>query len=190
MDRRKLLGIVGTVILGALGSGLWELLKPVGASAWNAALTIATLGLDSLRDGLYQSAARLGTTGARNALTLQLVSALILLSTSSAMMRLRFLPPERGLSRPLVYYFLPFLLLGGALATMTSAIRIAYVGKVAVYYEQLSTIAAPYVDTQARLELASRVTRAQGRTEYVAVLTELEQLLKTKAIKFPRQELY
>lgn len=55
---RWILAILGTIVLGALGSGLWEVLvKPGLAWAGGAVLTISTLGLDSLRDQIYADVA-------------------------------------------------------------------------------------------------------------------------------------
>ena len=156
MDRRKLFSIVGTIVLGALGSGLWELLKPLGTTAWDAMLTVSTLGLDSLKDGLYQSASRLGAAGARQAAGIQLLGALITLTIAGVMMSLRFRLPARGRLESNAY-LLPFVFLAGAAALMIGATRTSYVAKVAAYCEQLSTIAAPYIDTQARLEFAGEL---------------------------------
>ncbi len=51
--------IVVTIVLGALGSGLWELVvRPVYAFVSTIALNVITLGLDSLRNGLYEEAAK------------------------------------------------------------------------------------------------------------------------------------
>ncbi|HXW71973.1 MAG TPA: hypothetical protein VEK34_11105 [Methylocella sp.] len=46
--------IAKTVVLGALGSGFWDLIfRPSLAWAAGVLLTISTLGLDSPRDGIY-----------------------------------------------------------------------------------------------------------------------------------------
>ena len=53
-----LLGIIGTIFLGALGSGLWELLKPIFVGTGEVLVSIVTLGLTNLRDGFYSNAER------------------------------------------------------------------------------------------------------------------------------------
>jgi hypothetical protein len=54
-----ILAVIGALILGALGSGLWELLfKPLLFWVSTLFLNIATLGINSLRDGLYVEIAR------------------------------------------------------------------------------------------------------------------------------------
>ena len=53
------LTVTGALILGALGSGLWELLvKPLLFWVSTLFLNVATLGINSLRDGLYEEIAR------------------------------------------------------------------------------------------------------------------------------------
>jgi len=57
--RRWLLGIAGTVALGAVGSGLWDvMLKPSFWWLGRWLLTIVTLGLSSVKDGIYRDVAK------------------------------------------------------------------------------------------------------------------------------------
>src|SRR3989442_14883559 len=52
------LGIIGTILLGALGSGLWSVVfAPLGSTILKWLLSIVTLGIASARDALYVSAA-------------------------------------------------------------------------------------------------------------------------------------
>lgn len=54
-----ILAIVGTVILGAIGSGLWTLLfDPISRWVGRALFAIATLGLNALRTDVYASVAK------------------------------------------------------------------------------------------------------------------------------------
>lgn len=56
--RNWILGILGTLILGAAGSGLWDLLAKPGLT-WvgRSILNVLTLGSDAIRDSAYQDAA-------------------------------------------------------------------------------------------------------------------------------------
>lgn len=63
------MGLTATILLGALGSGLWELaLKPLGRWLGKSLLTVATLGSNSVRDDIYREAAK----GIHEASSLQL----------------------------------------------------------------------------------------------------------------------
>lgn len=72
----KWLAFASALLVGALGSGLWELAKPALVLASSFALDVVTLGLGSLRDGLYEEAARRPPTQVG---TLVLFTALIVL---------------------------------------------------------------------------------------------------------------
>lgn len=51
--------IVGTLVLGALGSGLWDVVvKPGGRWMGRAILTAATLGSSGVKDAVYREAAK------------------------------------------------------------------------------------------------------------------------------------
>lgn len=57
--KRWTLGAVGTIILGGLGSGLWDLvIKPSAARMAQVMLTAATLGSSVVKDGVYREAAK------------------------------------------------------------------------------------------------------------------------------------
>lgn len=54
-----LLSIVATIILGAIGSGLWEIaFKPIGKKLSSAVFTIITFGAKRARDNIYKAAAK------------------------------------------------------------------------------------------------------------------------------------
>ena len=70
------LGIIGTVFLGALGSGLWNLfLEPVSLGLGRSLFSIATLGLNSLRNSVYEDIAK----GLHEEPSLMLFSAFLIL---------------------------------------------------------------------------------------------------------------
>jgi hypothetical protein len=59
LKRKWWLTIIGTIFLGALGSGLWELaVKPPGTWISKAMYTVVTLGSHRLTDAIYREAAR------------------------------------------------------------------------------------------------------------------------------------
>ena len=59
LTKKKILWLVGTLLVGALGSGLWEAgIKPGMLWFGTLMLDLGTLGLSSLRDGMYTDAAK------------------------------------------------------------------------------------------------------------------------------------
>src|SRR5260370_37201259 len=67
------LAILGTILLGALGSGLWDaIFRPLLPWLGELLLNVGTLGLEQLRDGIYVEVAR-GTYERAGLLIVQLV---------------------------------------------------------------------------------------------------------------------
>jgi len=57
--KKTVLGVLATIVLGAVGSGLWELFfKPLGQTIGEGILTAATLGSSAIKDTIYREAAR------------------------------------------------------------------------------------------------------------------------------------
>jgi len=57
--KATVLSIIGLILLGALGSGLWDVFfRPVAIWIGLKLLTLATFGLESIRDSSYQSIAK------------------------------------------------------------------------------------------------------------------------------------
>ena len=54
-----ILGVIGLIFLGAIGSGLWQIaIEPVGNWFLDAVFTITTLGLSSFSDAFYRDVAK------------------------------------------------------------------------------------------------------------------------------------
>ena len=78
--RRWVLGGIGTIVLGAIGSGLWErALGPALNLFGRAILTVATLGSTAAKDQIYTTAAR-GYHEASDQQMLIFLTSLILIS--------------------------------------------------------------------------------------------------------------
>jgi hypothetical protein len=59
IDKNYIKWIIITIILGAVGSGLWEyMLKPIALSGTNFVLEIVTLGITKYKNGLYEDIAQ------------------------------------------------------------------------------------------------------------------------------------
>jgi hypothetical protein len=61
--KNKFLGTLSVIALGLISSALWELLKPAVIGGWDWLLNLTSLGLQSLKDGIFANAARAGALG-------------------------------------------------------------------------------------------------------------------------------
>ncbi|MDP1683363.1 MAG: hypothetical protein Q8L39_16520 [Burkholderiales bacterium] len=180
--------MLGIVVLGALGSGLWELIKPLLGWGWSAVLTIATLGIDSLRDEIYaDTALAIGTsfqvTSTRQLLvgTVFLIGAMVISS-----IRLSF--------RPTTTYRLPLgnavLLLVVATLQFVTAARSGYVSNLATYTQQLEIIAAPHVSESQIKQFRARGVQVKNRADYLANVEALRKVIEATGQKAPSRDFF
>ncbi|WP_152643457.1 hypothetical protein [Paracidovorax citrulli] len=59
IDRKKILYVLAPILLSIVGAAIWEwAVRPLFAVIGLWALDVATLGLDSLRNAIYEDAAQ------------------------------------------------------------------------------------------------------------------------------------
>ena len=164
--KTRVAAIVGTVALGAVGSGLWELVKPALTFLWSIALTIVTLGLDRLRDDIYLEVARgLEERSARlllwSAAGVMLGLVLGILTRS----RLRDSDTGGGLRRVLDRAT-PVVVILTIMFSLIAA-RQSYSASSVANFSQLEAIAAPFLTDRERLLVRGRFAQITTRREYL-----------------------
>lgn len=196
----RALGVVGVILLGAVGSGLWEtVFGPLLVGLRNRALDFTTLGLSSLKDTAYAQVA--SAFYRQQADPTQIPTALILIGTVVALylvwsMVVKAAGDTMALSaRHLgteaerimasfvwtrrVYSFLVLLL--GILAFIVYlglTIQQSYVNSAASHFRQVLAIAAPLLTDQEEEELEGRFAQLRTREEYLELIGEVERLAK------------
>lgn len=195
--KRKFLAIGGALLIGALGSGLWELLKPLLGWLASASLDIVTLGLESLRDGLYADAA---------AQESERVSGMILSLLSGVMGGLLLailIPPKSFLPKETEkpedetieassaytdslkaktfllkrYKFIATVVLAFMLTTHALIMqRTIYVNHVASNFNRMCIIISPYLSQQQDALYHSKFAQIQTRAEYIKLMDEIHKI--------------
>jgi hypothetical protein len=186
-----LVGIAATVILGALGSGLWSVcFAPLGSLLIKGILSLVTLGISSARDSVYASAAH-GYSERPSVLLLSFFGATILM-TPLAFVAFAILLPRRvqqltGLSRSeverrmarvrrLIHILLPIL----ALLSSVLFVRIlltAYTNTVISRFHQSLAIATPYISVHEHDEFLARFAKVRKREDFLALFANLDAIL-------------
>ena len=183
-----------TVVLGAVGSGVWEwLLKPALAGVGDVVLNIATLGVASFKDSLYKQIA----LGFHEAPSLRLLSASIGFLTG-AMLGLVFLYywlrfvnktslPDASVQRAANWVIracsicvLFMFVFGGVQIT-----QLAYINRAIGHFNQLHSIAAPYLTEEQRLNFRSRFSQVASRDDYVGIVNGLSEVCRGKNLRIP-----
>jgi hypothetical protein len=184
--------IIATVLLGALGSGFWEVaLRPFLAWSASILLDVATLGLTTLRDGIYVDVAK----GSYERASLMTLSVLFgLLSGVVTVVGLGILWPPKTpptTEKAKRSKWLPFLAaLAITIFFIIQSVRVTYIIRASNYLSQLERIVAPFVTDNQMKTFASRVASIRSRADFVAVSKEMEQIVKSKNVQPPEFSAY
>jgi hypothetical protein len=192
--------VLGVIVLGALGSGFWEIvLKPAFVHASYGLMTLSSLGIESVRTGIYEGIAT-GSTSRAGVQTLNLVtlltvalSALVFnyflihyVESQRERKRLDGSAEQRKSPEELIQqlrkllkfqrgllYWLGFwiLLMSGMLLVDLS--RVFYENAAVVHFQQALKIAAPYLSDTDRATVESRFAQIHSKSEYVAIVDGL-----------------
>ena len=184
--KTKILTILGALFLGALGSGLWEVIKPLFTWLLAGSLHIVTLGLDSLRDGLYAEAA----AGRAEGVSITMLSYGIgLFGGITSAMALDLALARRGGS---ARWRLPggntwapvVLVVTGTLITLLG-VRVIYISSVGSHFHRLCALAAPFSDERTLATWKSRFAQTSTRQEFVQLTDEIALVAQTHQARVP-----
>jgi len=188
--------IAGTIVLGAIGSGVWEtVLRPVLPQLANFFLSIATFGLKQLRDGLYVEIAR-GSYGNAALQTYEaIVSAvcglnIVVLGTGFFVLRLEAGRPQPRAVSTLLRSRKAFIGLQVVLAIITGIVFVnlittSYEVRASAHIEQYERIVSPYLSDKERLVLASRIGQMRTREDYQRIISDLDNVAKRCKLNVP-----
>ena len=195
---RKLLWLTGTLVIGGLGSGLWEIaLKPSLLWFGTLMLDLATLGLSSLRDGMYADAAK-GTYERAGIMVLSMGTGTfcgMLLAMPLARLLRRKEDRNRSsasditrfMRKPLFFLTIPIIF---SIILSVQFFRVMYVVRAANHVEQLQRIIAPFITQEQRIVFQSRFAQVTTRHEYVQLVVELRNIAAKNDAKSPEFNAY
>lgn len=187
------LGILATILLGAIGSGLWERFlapfldwlarKTVGALAW---------GHMSYRDSIYENAAK----GFHESHSLALYTLVIGLLPIAYWMILNLHPTERetknqnSAARSFVrsrkgYWVLFAATLVVFFNVMFSTLRLRHINETITYSLAAFEIVRPYVGEEQYLKYRSRYFSMRSAAEFDSIHNEVAQIADKYRLKLP-----
>lgn len=208
MKKEKIIPIVGALIVGALGSGLWELIKPLLSLLGGASLSIVTLGLDSLRDGLYAEAANMQPERAALAILSSLqgfllaIPFLLYMRTKSKNKKHDIPePPVNASTDELIAYKSAlegrlknlekksYIAMAVIILALTVNVlmfqRLSYISRVSAHFDQLVAMAAPYIENKEVLYIKSQYAQVMSKSDYDKVILNLYEILQKNGISTP-----
>jgi hypothetical protein len=188
-----------TILLGGLGSGLWEYaMKPSLVWLKDGLLFVSTLGIDSFRDSLYARVAN-GFHEYTSQQTYNLVSgvlagAILGFTISRRAMKHIWKRPaaapaqtttenaERVSSR--IRWLLIYMLFFAAFFLVQST-RVTYVTNATTHIFRLVAVVSPHVTETERLTFLSRIAQIQSRKDYIAIEADLRAVANQKELFAP-----
>jgi len=196
------LWIIVTILLGSVGSGLWEIaLKPGGFWFWHSILTAATFGSKFLKDQVYIEAAKgnheaiAGHSAWILSLFLGIVSGA---ATSYALINLKKMRThENGesdwarilfTSKTFIRYFMLFVIFFVVYIMTTFFIqnlKVTTANELYTYFEQSLNICRPYISENQEQVLMSRYAALRTREEYIEITNDLKQIADSNHLNLP-----
>lgn len=191
MDKKTLLSIVGIIVLGALGSGLWELVKPLLGWGLSGVLTLSTLGLDSLRNGMYAGTSSAFGKPSALGIAVELLGSLTMLTGASVIYTIRLsLGPKAPYPARVTSAFFALILFLGATIMLVTNIRTTYITQLARYSFKLETIAAPHLSDIQLKEFRAKAAQIDSRSAYLAHVELLRKVIEAAGQKAPTREFF
>jgi hypothetical protein len=209
------LSIVATIVLGAIGSGLWDAVKPVSRKLGSTLFTIITFGARRARDKIYREAAM----GHHELPSLYILFIVLGLGTAvliAGQVRLyvavyapEVLPPPliaqcpdkdevklkeciRERAKEEVLPALQWLSLIAIFLTVVIFYRFAAVNRmnlVTTYYEQCLKAARPFIDDRNVQLLEQRYAMMTTKEHYDSIISQLADVAKNNGASLPKSYL-
>jgi hypothetical protein len=197
------IGILGTVILGAIGSGLWDaVLKPAFPKLADFMLTISTLGLQEMRDSIYVEIARgnyerasLGTfemaSGMFSGITVGMIVGVYVINRKSYIDN----TDAQNLKKLMISskkIAIPALLIQSLFAgfIIFNATRMTYIVIAAGQLQQMQDIVAPFLSDDERIRLHSNVAQIRSREDFQNITDQMSKIAGKNGLSVPRLNIF
>jgi hypothetical protein len=184
------LGICGSILLGALGSGFWDLfLRDAFIWVGHGLLTIITLGIGSVRDGFYAEISK----GRTDRVGIYLVTfSFVFLGAlwglfMSSLKPYSFVRAQMTSKQErLVNWCATASILMLTCLFFFRSLAIGYESSAIDHFEQSFAICLPLMSGKERDEIRSEFSRIQKRDHYVSVLNKLRDKAQQNGMTLPR----
>jgi len=209
LKTRKIWVILGTIILGAIGSGIWELaLKPSLSRISRGTFNLITLGIKGLSDRIYlQISTGINENTIMSNFTLIPLIFFCTVLTFITLVEFReyffkilnvIIKPcksdtnnevndkkdnrGKGLLMLITIIILTF--------SIITSIRNIYVSNCIVHYKQLITITSPYISAEEKEKFNSNFAQIQNSYDYKNIITRLEKIADNHNLKYIKISIY
>ena len=182
---KKVFAIILTIILGAIGAGIWDHFLEPGFKIFSGViLKIITLGIKGLEDDIFLSIAK-GFHEISSLLVLVILFGIISgFLFGIVVYNARSLSPKEdknisneGSSDVQRYRFILILMIIFFIVIMTwSGFRNAYINDQITYYHQLYDTVAPFIDEEEKLMIKSNFAQIKNKNDYDVIINQLKKI--------------
>jgi ABC-type amino acid transport system permease subunit len=190
--RKPWLWIILTIVLGAIGSGLWDsVIKPSTTFLMDTGITIGTLGVKSFQEDIYKEIAK----GHHERLSLSILNIIIGVMiglilgvfTIKHSRRKKKDEPEDAAKKRTRSFIIVLYLIFSSVFLLVHNVRSIYINRSITYYNQLFVISSPYISEQDRLSVASRFGQIQNSQDYDRIIAELAAIITGHGQTLPKK---
>jgi hypothetical protein len=176
------LGIIGAIVVGALGSGLWStVFAPLGSLLLKAGLSIVTLGIHAAKDSVYRQAAFGFRERSADLLLVALAEAILFLPLGFYLGRQlrRSSVSARAVKkwRRINHVLLIILALGSSIL-FVQLLMMVYANSVVANFNRSLAVAAPHISSEQRTAYLARFAKIRTRSDFIILFTEINSVLE------------
>lgn len=214
-NHKPYFAVPGAVLLGAAGTALWELMKPLTSKLYFLVLDLATLGLSSQINNMYLEIAKglhekssiqiyvfimafVITTGLiLSIFYFRKLNQLLKKSSSSHYREAESVMIELEKSikwfetwgRKIAVFFLLYSIFCSVFL-FVSILEDLYINDAIVYYSQLEKISAPYLSEKETIKINSDFSKIKTRADYIKATNELVKIIRENNDTPPEFKIY
>lgn len=198
LQKNYLKWVVITVLLGAIGSGVWEyILKPIALGGTNFLLEVATLGVANFKDSLYEEIA-LGhhelpslsllsfTFGFLPGIMVGILLIAVILRPMVNVIRGAVTNDDKQRLKRRVFLLTGLFTLFLFTFSLVYVSRVGYINRAITHFNQLLATSGPYLNQDERLNYISKFTQVRNREEFAQVIEDLSRICKQNKQKTPK----
>jgi fumarate reductase subunit D len=193
---RRWIAYVAALSLAITASALWDFVfKPVFVLVFELIVRFGTLGVSSIRDGIYVEIALRGQNYsayiANVVIALIIVSCMHVFGLWGRIRRKLQNKPLRPIVKdptPLRVTIMQSVVVSVCVFMIMMYARQVYVAGASDTLRVMQAMAAPYIQEHDRLVLASRVARIRSRNDFISVTNDMNAIIEKNG--FPRLELF
>jgi hypothetical protein len=173
------LGVVGAIVVGALGSGLWStVFAPVGSFLLKMVLSIVTLGIEAARDSVYRQAAFGFRERAGDILLIAFAALVLFIPVFLYPIRRNPSGPGNAKTRRRINHVALICLALTSSILSVQLLMNVYSNKIVANFHRTLAVAAPHISSEQRSVYLARFAKVRTRRDFITLLGDLDSVLE------------